>query len=153
MRKIYGNVIKGFGVASSDPTHTRGGLGTIAFQAPIFKTVGFDLDHHFPKGWFAGTINISVAPLKTTIHRPDIIIQNLDWMRVGLQENFFFINLLIEHKDAIYRGLLYYIDPGTKKGCGQSDGIIEVVAEHVPGIGYGDSVAIIFDSAKMHFSA
>lgn len=147
---IDGILLQGYGVASGQSTSdTRFPQGTIRLQAPYFRAQGLDLDAHFNGGWVAGTLNISIAPLTYKIINADYFLKDVKWTDAFAAENFYLIGMKVVYKDRRYKALLYQPDPATKPDHFQPPSVMEIIAETVPEIKYGDAVKLDIDPEKI----
>ncbi len=135
---IHGVILRGHQVASRPSKDYP--YPALTKQKPFFKERGLDLDQ-----FFLGTLNISIAPLRFEIFRPEITFPFVPWTDLHPPETFSFSPCIIFFKNRKYPGLIYYPHPETKIRHFQDPSLIEVLAEHIPGIGYGDEVELAVD--------
>lgn len=113
-------------------------------QAPYFEGRGLDLCGYYP-----GTLNLSLAPHRFVVGKPDYHFKDVHWADGFPPEDFLFVRCEIEYRGTTYPALIYYPDPATKIGHFQEDATLEVLAGFIDGLGYGDSVTILLDSDKV----
>ena len=163
-QQVQANVIQGYRIASGTSAHkTMFNVdgGTLGLQIPAFKKHGFDLDAYFgTRGYVCGTLNLSVAPHRVTIGAPKYFLKNIRWTdkldkagQAPFVENFFLDDAAILHGGKTYQGLLYIPDPATKPaGFSPTPATIEVIAQEIPGIAYGDHVMLEYNSEAITLS-
>jgi hypothetical protein len=149
MQEISGIIVKGYGAAGADPNNRRNGLGTIAMQAPHFKAHGLDLDKYFGCQWKAATLNVNIAPYVISDVRPGFHLRSVKWDPNDTPEDFMIVGMVLRFRGKDYKAVLYYVDPATKQNCFQPRETMEIVAEMVDDIGYGDGVTLLIDPAKI----
>jgi hypothetical protein len=67
-------------------------------------------------------------------------------------ENFFLSFAQVLFKERSYKALLYIPDPSTKPDHFQAPTTIEVIAQRVDGIRYGDAVTLAHNPEAVAFS-
>ena len=134
---ILGIVKPGHQVASGRAKDSPYKQGTIEMQIPFFRDLGLDLS-----GFFRGTLNISLAPHRFELVRPQYTFPLVKWHPNYESETFSFSPCELVYLDNIYEGLIYYPHPETKLGHFQDDSIIEAIAPTIPNISYGDVVEL-----------
>jgi hypothetical protein len=133
---INGKVIRGHKVASLRSRDYP--FGTIEKQKPIFKRLGLDLDR-----FFNGTLNISISPMRWLLKDPEFTFELVEWTELHPPETFSFVSCTVRFKDPPYEGWIYFPHPETKLRHFQDPTVIEVIAEDIKGLHYGDEVQII----------
>lgn len=113
-------------------------------QLPYFRERGLDLERYFP-----ATLNLSIAPHKFTVKRPDHHFKDVRWADGFPAEDFLFVACELKYLDRRHKAYVYYPDPATKIGHFQDESTIEVISEHIDCLGYGDSIAIVLDLDKV----
>jgi hypothetical protein len=113
-------------------------------QKPHFKARGLDLDR-----FFLGTLNISIAPLIFKMVNPEYTFPLVAWTDLHPPETFSFSPCRVRFQGREYEGLIYYPHPETKIRHFQNPSLIEVIAEYVSGIGYGDEVELMLDANQV----
>lgn len=118
--------------------------GSLERQRPIFKALGLDLD-----GYFNGTLNIDIRPLKFEIIRPQYIFEHVAWTDLHPPETFSFSRCQITFRGQTYAGWVYYPHPETKLRHFQNPSLLEVIALPIPEIGYGDKLLVHLNPAEI----
>ncbi len=134
---VEGILQKGHRVASGLATDSPYEAGTIKLQTPHFKRLGLDLTPYF-----AGTLNLSIAPKTFTILQPSHTFPNLKWHPNFDPETFSFCPCRIIAGDRPYDGLIYYPHPETKINHFQNPHIVELIAPPISDIEYGDRLIL-----------
>jgi hypothetical protein len=142
-----GRLISGHGVASGRSTKDkRFPQGTIWLQERAFRKRGFDLASYFRGPFVRGTLNIRFTKGVIVIRRPDFVFREVGWTEFFPPENFFLCQCVVRFASREFRGLIYIPDPATKPDHFQDSRTVEVIAEAIPGLAYGDMLEVIFDS-------
>lgn len=139
---IKGKVIRGHKVASQRSRDYP--FGTIEKQKPIFKRLGLDLDRVFN-----GTLNISISPMRWMLKDPEFTFELVEWTELHPPETFSFARCTVRFKDAPYEGWIYFPHPETKQRHFQDPTVIEIIAEEITGLRYGDEVQIIVEALRV----
>ena len=148
MEVISGTIVEGHGVASGRADDDRFPEGTLALQWPIFEAFGVDLE-----GYFKGTINISVAPLKPRPVRPMHSFRNVKWHEECPSEDFSFFQIRIGLRgDPPVGAYIYRPHPETKPEHFQDSHVVEVLAPGIDGIVAGAAVQIWTDPDQIAFA-
>lgn len=113
-------------------------------QKPYFKALGLDLYEYFN-----GTLNISIAPLRFDMIRPEFTFELVEWTDLHPPETFSFSRCKVYFKNREYIGWVYYPHPETKKTHFQNSSLIEVITYEIPEIQYGDKLEIDVDTDKI----
>ncbi|MDD4616841.1 MAG: hypothetical protein PHW76_07005 [Alphaproteobacteria bacterium] len=159
MRTIEAKVKKGYRVASgtsTEDTRFNKAGGTIRMQIPEFKKRGLDFDAYFggapDEAYVCGTLGLDLSPHVVTIVNPEYHFVGIRWTDIfdkegepPFLENFFLSEAQIEFRGKIYKALLYIPDPATKPGHYHPPTTIEVVAQKIPNITYGDTVILHYN--------
>jgi hypothetical protein len=146
MKEIKATVVQGYRLASGDaPEDTRFPGGTLQMQKPFFAAAGFDLDRYFAGDFVVGTLNLSVAPDIVRLKQPEVFLADIKWSPVFPAENFYLSRAQIMHNDITYRALLYIPDPATKIAHFPTPSMLEVIAQRIAGIRYGDATTLIYN--------
>ena len=148
------------GTSSKDPMFNDDG-GTIRLQIEEFKKRGLDLDLYFggkkDEAYICGTLGLDVTPLTVTIVEPEYYFTSVRWtdkfdkkdeegtVIEEFLENFYLSEAEVEFEGRTYKGLLYIADPATKPGHHQPPTRIEVIAQKIPSINYGDTVTLHYN--------
>lgn len=139
---IRGIVVRGHRVASQKSKDYP--YGTIDKQKPVFKELGLDLER-----FYSGTLNISIVPFAFTMTNPEYTFRQVTWTDLHPPEDFSFsrcavrpIGLQSNCSANWYEGFVYYPHPETKKRHFQNASVLEILAEHIPDLKYGDHVEV-----------
>jgi hypothetical protein len=130
---LSGTIIRGFQSASGQ-RHEEKGKGTIGIQKPFFKEAGVER----VDSWFEGTLNVSIDPKEFKIIKPDYIV-TAEW-QPGTTETFWLVNVEIKYEGALYPAYVYYPCPSVVKA--HPDTLVEVLAEKIEGIKYGEDISL-----------
>ena len=134
---VEGIVMQGHQVASGLSENSPYEAGTIALQTPHFQKLGLDLT-----SYFAGTLNLSIAPKTFQLVRPSHTFPNLKWHPDFDPETFSFCPCEILVGDRHYEGLIYYPHPETKINHFQDPHTVELIAPEISDIEYGDRLTL-----------
>ena len=130
---IQGKIIRGTrGASGLGDNETF--IGTIVKQKPYFKSAGVKRVGL----WYEGTININIEPKKIKILKPDYII-TAEW-KPNIVETFWLVDIVFKHKEKCYPAYIYY--PCTSSVKAHPDSIIELLAEKIEPLNYGDVATI-----------
>ncbi len=158
--KEVGAVIKqGYRVASGrafeghDQRFNADG-GTIRLQIPKFRELGLDMERYFggkvDEAFVAGTLGCDIRPRKMTILRPEYHFKSVRWTdkfdidRPGFAEDFYLSEAAILFNEKNFKALIYIPSPETKPAHFHPPTTIEVIAQKIDGIGYGDRVTLLY---------
>jgi lycopene beta-cyclase len=125
-----GIVVEGHRVASQPSPEYP--YATLEKQIPLFTARGLDLG-----SFFHGTLNISIAPKQWEMLQPEFTFRGIAWTDLHPPEDFSFSACRVRIGGLKYPGWVYYPHPETKIRHFQNPSLIEVITEHIPGIGYG----------------
>jgi hypothetical protein len=146
--QIKGSVREGYGVASGKSGNPRFPKGTIAMQKPFFREQGLNLD-----AYFAGTINLAIAPLKYEIKQAKHTFKNIKWSPQDPAEDFSFFDCqILINPTRVLDGLIYYPHPETKPEHFQPTDILEIMTFFIDRLNYGDEMILEVDSQQISFS-
>jgi hypothetical protein len=134
---LGGIVVPGHGVASGSAVSSPYSLGSIAMQMPFFAARGLDLSHYW-----AGTLNVSIAPMAWSLLRADHCFEHLAWTHLHPAETFSFVRLHLTWRNQRKAAWLYYPHPETKATHHQNASVMEIIAPRLEGLGYGDAVTL-----------
>ena len=134
---VTGIVTQGHQVASGLAKNNPYEAGTIALQTPHFRKRGLDLSPYF-----AGTLNLSIAPHQFTIQSPTYTFAEVKWHPDFAAETFSFCPCHIEYQTQRCDGLIYYPHPETKLNHFQDPHILEIIAPPLINIHYGDRLTL-----------
>lgn len=135
MLSWQGKVIAGHGVASGRSAGTASNpypQGSIAMQAPLFKSRGLDLSD-----CFLGTINLDIAPQSWKLLQADHCFEKLRWTDLHPPETFSFVALQVQWQDVWHSGWLYRPHPETKAAHLQSRSVMELIMPKLQGVSTG----------------
>ena len=145
MNRASATVIRGYRLCSGDaPEDSRFPGGTLRMQIPHFAAAGFDLPGYFNGDFFPGSLNLSVAPALLRLRKPEIFLAGIKWSPTFPAENFYLSAAQIVHDQKTYRALLYIPDPATKVDHPPAPSLIEVVAQPIAGIRYGERTTLLY---------
>jgi hypothetical protein len=142
---VSGVVVKGYRVASG-PSHDYP-YGALDRQRPIFKERGLDLG-----GYFNGTLNIGIRPYVFRILKAEFTFRNVEWTDLHPPEHFSFSRCHVVFREEEYDGWVYYPHPETKKRNFQNPSLLEVIAETIPNIQYGDALDVEVNPERIEVS-
>jgi hypothetical protein len=144
--QVSGVIVEGHHVASG-PSQAYP-YGTLERQKPFFKAKGLDLN-----GFFSGTLNVSIAPLKYEMVNPAYTFRNISWTDLHPPEDFSFSPCRVLYLGKRYGGYIYYPHPETKIRHFQDSSVMEVITIKIPFITYGSHVEMVLDKSAIHFFA
>jgi len=139
---LKGVIVRGYRVASGPSQDYP--YGTLERQKPIFKSRGLDLD-----GYFEGTLNIDIRPHTFQLIKPEYTFHNVEWTDLHPPEHFSFSRCRVRYRDVEYDGWVYYPHPETKRRNFQNPSLLEVIAQTIPGIHYGDEVQVFVNPGEV----
>jgi hypothetical protein len=116
-------------------------------QKPYFKDRGLDLS-----AYFNGTLNISIAPLKFEMTRPELTFPLVEWTDLHPPETFSFSRCKVRFEGRSYEGWIYYPHPETKKTHFQNPSLIEVITYQIANLRYGDAIEIEVNPLEIKIS-
>lgn len=134
---VTGILKQGHQVASGRAKHSPYEAGTIALQTPHFQKLGLDLTPYF-----AGTLNVSIAPKEFALIQPRYTFPAVKWHPDFAPETFSFSPCQIEYQQQNYDALIYYPHPETKLDHFQDAATLEVLAPPIVNIRYGDRLLL-----------
>lgn len=134
---INGRIQSGHQVASGRAANSPYPAGTIAIQTPVFQHLGFDLSPYF-----AGTLNVSIAPYRFELRQPDYTFPDVKWLDGYEAETFSFVWCKLQFQQTWHEAWIYYPHPETKINHFQHPSVLEIIAAPIDGIGYGDDVTL-----------
>lgn len=142
---LSGKVARGHRVASGPSKDYP--YGTIEKQRPIFKSLGLDLSD-----CFNGTLNIDIRPQKFEIVKPQYTFEQVAWTDLHPPETFSFSRCRVVYRGQSYDGWVYYPHPETKRQHFQNESLLEVIAQRIPEIQYGDDVEVRVNGGEIDVS-
>ena len=113
-------------------------------QKPYFKELGLDLSPYFN-----GTLNISIAPLEFEVTNPELTFPLVEWTDLHPPETFSFSRCKVIFEGTEYEGWVYFPHPETKKTHFQNPSLIEVIANEIQGVKYGDKLEVILNTLEI----
>lgn len=134
---VQGIIQQGHQVASGRSPTNPYPKGTIELQTPFFRELGLDISE-----FFAGTLNISIAPHTYQIKNPKYTFLQVDWTRHHPPENFSFSPCYLIYQQTRNQSLIYYPHPETKRNHWQDHSILEVLAPYIADIAYGKVIEL-----------
>jgi hypothetical protein len=139
---VKGIIVEGHRVASAPSSDYP--YGTIKKQKPFFNALGLDLENVYN-----GTLNVSIHPHRFEMKNPQFTFERVEWTDLHPPETFSFSRCVVIFKGHRYASWVYYPHPGTKKRHFQQPAIIEILAEYIPDIQYGDKVEIELNNKEV----
>jgi len=139
---VHGILAQGYRVASGPSADYP--YGTLDRQRPIFKARGLDLETYFN-----GTLNVDIRPATFTMIRPEFSFEYVEWTDLHPPEHFSFSHCKVIYKEVEYDGWVYYPHPETKLRNFQNPSLLEVIAQPIPKIKYGDALDVLVNSAEI----
>jgi hypothetical protein len=134
--KVHGTLTQGYRVASGPSADYP--YGALDRQRPIFKERGLDLD-----AYFNGSLNVDISPAVFVMQKPEFTFENVAWTDLHPPEHFSFSRCKVLYKEVEYDGWIYYPHPETKKRHFQNPSLLEVIAQPIPEIKYGDELEVL----------
>lgn len=139
---VHGILAQGYHVASGPSADYP--YGALERQRPIFKARGFDLSD-----CFNGTLNVDIRPATFAMLKPEFTFEHIEWTDLHPPETFSFSRCKVFYKEVEYAGWVYYPHPETKLRNFQNPSLLEVIAQLVPNIKYGDALDVVVNSAEI----
>lgn len=133
--RVRGRIVEGYRVASGPSADYP--YGALSRQRPLFAARGLDLSNYFN-----GTLNIDISPHTFKLVRPEFTFYNVKWTDLHPPEHFSFSRCKVIFKEVEYDGWVYYPHPETKLRHFQNPSLLEVIAEEIKDIQYGDKVEV-----------
>ncbi|CAG0969086.1 hypothetical protein ANRL3_01380 [Anaerolineae bacterium] len=141
---VNGIVERGYAVASGQSKNNPYPQGTLDIQLPLFKDRGLDL-----LSYFRGTLNISISPYTFRMTNPQYTFRKVNWTPLHPPEDFSFSRCGIIFAETRYDGWVYYPHPETKIRNFQKPDIIEVIAQAIPNLQYGDKITVVINTDEI----
>ena len=139
---IHGILVEGYRVASGPSKDYP--YGALDRQRLLFKARGLDLS-----GYFNGTLNVNIRPYTFKMEKPEYTFQYVEWTDLHPPEHFSFSHCKVIFREVEYDGWVYYPHPETKLRNFQNPSLLEVVAELIAGIAYGDELDVIVNGEEI----
>ncbi|MEM1368130.1 MAG: hypothetical protein AAGG02_08940 [Cyanobacteria bacterium P01_H01_bin.15] len=147
LTEIPARLISGHQVASGQNQDPRFPDGTIRLQTPYFQKLGLDLTPYF-----AGTLNLAIAPFAYQIKQPKYTFRQVAWTTVYPPEDFSFFDCELEFANRpTVSGLIYYPHPDTKPEHFQASDTLEILAPFIPGTAYGQTCLLRSRAEQLQF--
>ncbi|MEW5830065.1 MAG: hypothetical protein AB1846_14315 [Chloroflexota bacterium] len=143
--RLHGKLAQGYRVASGPSADYP--YGALDRQRPIFKSRGLDLG-----GYFNGTLNIDIRPHEFRLLRPELTFRQVEWTDLHPPEDFSFSRCRVIFQGVEYDGWVYYPHPETKRRNFQDPSLLEVIAEPIEGIEYGDELEVLVNGDQIAVS-
>jgi len=139
---LHGILAQGYRVASGPSKDYP--YGALDKQRPIFKSRGLDLS-----GYFNGTLNIDIRPNTFKLIKPEFTFHNVEWTDLHPPEHFSFSRCRVVYKSVEYEGWIYYPHPETKLRHFQNPSLLEVIADPILDIKYGDELDVLVNPEEI----
>jgi hypothetical protein len=140
-------VVRGHRVASGQNGDSRFPGGTIRMQAPHFRARGLEISP-----FYAGTLNVSIAPYRYRILQPRLTLRQVLWHPTEPAEDFSFFDVQLMLEDpAFISGLIYHPHPETKPEHFQANDVLELLLPWTDGLGEGMQVRLVVPPGQMVF--
>jgi hypothetical protein len=142
---LPGTLARGYRVASAPSQDYP--YGALDRQRPLFKARGLDLD-----GYFNGTLNIDIRPATFSMQKPEYTFPLVEWTDLHPPETFSFSRCRVVYREVEYEGWVYYPHPETKLRNFQNPSLLEVIARPIPGLQYGEALAVWVNAGEIGVS-
>ena len=142
---LHGILAQGYRVASGPSADYP--YGALDRQRPIFTARGLNLGTYFN-----GTLNIDISPANFEMKKPEYTFESVEWTDLHPPEHFSFSRCKVIHKQVEYDGWVYYPHPETKLRNFQNPALLEVIAQPIPEIKYGDAVDVLVNTEEISIS-
>jgi len=139
---IHGILAQGYRVASGPSADYP--YGALERQRPIFKARGLDLN-----AYFNGTLNVDIRPATFAMIKPEFTFEHVEWTNLHPPETFSFSRCKVIFKEIEYDGWVYYPHPETKLRHFQNPSLLEVIAQPIPEIKYGDTLDVLVNDDEI----
>jgi hypothetical protein len=139
---VHGILVQGYHVASGPSADYP--YGALERQRPIFKARGFDLGD-----CLNGTLNVDIRPQAFTMVKPEYTFEHVEWTDLHPPETFSFSRCKVIFKGVECAGWVYYPHPETKLRNFQNPSLLEVIAQPIPEIKYGDALDVLVNTAEI----
>lgn len=133
---VHGILAQGYHVASGPSADYP--YGALERQRPIFKARGLNLN-----AYFNGTLNIDIRPATFMMIKPEFTFEHVEWTDLHPPETFSFSRCKVIYKEVEYVGWVYYPHPETKLRNFQNPSLLEVIAQPISEIKYGDALDVL----------
>jgi hypothetical protein len=139
---VRGILVKGYGVASGPSADYP--YGALERQIPIFKTRGLDLS-----GYYRGTLNVDITPATFDLENPEFTFREVRWTDLHPPEHFSFSRCSVKYVGVEYKGWIYFPHPETKRRNFQNPSLLEVIADEIPQVRYGDALEVLVNPKRV----
>lgn len=139
---LHGSLVQGYRVASGPSADYP--YGALDRQRPLFKARGLDLE-----AYFNGTLNIDIRPDTFMMQKPEYTFQHVEWTDLHPPEHFSFSHCRVICREIEYAGWVYYPHPETKLRNFQNPSLLEVIAQPIPELTYGDALEVLVNTAEI----
>ncbi len=144
-QKVRARVVEGHRVASGANGDARFPGGTLRMQTPFFQERGMDL-----RGFYPGTVNVSIAPLRYRVRVPRVTFRDVRWHPTEPAEDFSFFDVRLVRPDgARVEGLIYYPHPDTKPEHFQNPDVLELLLPFVESLCYGTALELEIPTGQL----
>lgn len=137
-----GIIVRGHRVASGACGDPRFPLGSIAAQLPYFRAQVPSFEAYLGGPAHAGTINLGFRGRRVALGRAELVVSQVAWTDCFPPENFFLSRAELEANGRVHRVFLYVPDPATKPDHPAAPDGVELLAQFIPDLAYGDSVIL-----------
>lgn len=146
LQTIPGTIVPGHQVASGQGGDPRFPGGTLAWQEPVFRSLGLDL-----AAYHRGTLNLAIAPWRYQVQDPLHCFRSVRWHPTAPPEDFSFFDCRLLIQGQGVAGLVYYPHPDTKPEHFQAADVLEILCPYVAGVRYGMTVDLVIDRRRIQF--
>jgi hypothetical protein len=142
---LNGLLARGYRVASGPSADYP--YGALDRQRPLFKSRGLDLE-----GYFNGTLNIDLRPATFKMVKPEYTFPLVEWTDLHPPETFSFSRCRVVFAGLEYAGWVYFPHPETKLRNFQNPSLLEVIAQPIPKLRYGEALQVWVNGAEIEVS-
>ena len=141
---MNGMIVAGHGVASGRASTCPFPGGSIRMQQPFFLEHGIDLSPYY-----AGTLNIDLAPLVPSMPAPAnrIFDGRLKWLE-NIEERFILSKVEVKVYGKCHTGLWYYPHPDTKPDHFQPVSVVELLLPWIDGLATGSTIQVCLGNSN-----
>lgn len=143
---VVARVVEGHRVASGLNGNPRFPGGTLRMQTESFKRLGLDISK-----FYAGTLNVSIAPGRYRIIKPRFTFARVKWHPTEPAEDFSFFDVRVLRPGGDLAGYIYYPHPETKPEHFQAPDVLELLLPYMDGISYGVNLKLQIPAEQMAF--
>lgn len=145
-QRVNGRLIRGARQTSNVDRNSPYRAGTLELQFPMFRERGLDLS-----ACFRGTLNVLIEPRTWAMVPAEPTFRNVLWHKNHIPEDFFFSQCRLMFGRMVYPAWVYCASPG-KPHYLRGPSLLEIIAEKVPEIKYGDMVALEINPEDIRIS-